>query len=174
MTQTTYYCTYESPLGTIMLVGEESALTGLYLPQHKHWAGLDAACQCSTESFAEVRRQLDEYFAGERQAFDLPYKLHGTSFQQQVWQELGRIPFGTTITYAELARRIGMPKAQRAVGAANGRNPVSIIVPCHRVIGSQGKLTGYGGGVDKKEWLLRWEKERSGQAAPELFANQEA
>ena len=89
---------------------------------------------------------------------NLPFLLAGTPFQQRVWQELARIPFGTTITYAQLAQRVGQPKASRAVGSANGRNPVSIIVPCHRVIGADGKLTGYGGGLDKKQWLLAWER----------------
>src|SRR5205807_4847601 len=109
--------------------------------------------------FTRVRKQLAEYFAGERRQFDVPLKLAGTPFQQRVWLELARIPFGTTITYAELAQRLGRPTASRAVGHANGRNPISIIVPCHRVIGADGKLTGYAGGLDKKQWLLAWERQ---------------
>ena len=105
-----------------------------------------------------MRAQLAEYFAGQRQQFDVPFKRSGTPFQQRVWQELVRIPFGTTITYAQLAQRIGQPTAARAVGHANGRNPISIIVPCHRVIGADGKLTGYAGGIDNKQWLLAWER----------------
>lgn len=107
--------------------------------------------------FVEVRRQLEEYFAGERREFDVPVKLGGTEFQGRVWEELTRIPFGKTISYVELARRVGQPTASRAVGSANGRNPVSIIVPCHRVVGADGKLTGYGGGVERKEWLIGME-----------------
>ena len=128
------------------------------MPQHKGWRGPDASWQQSDAPFAAVREQLAEYFAGERQQFDVPLKLAGTPFQQRVWQELVRIPFGTTITYAQLAQRVGQPTASRAVGHANGRNPISIIVPCHRVIGANGKLTGYAGGVDKKQWLLAWER----------------
>jgi methylated-DNA-[protein]-cysteine S-methyltransferase len=105
-----------------------------------------------------VREQLAEYFAGERREFDVPMQLAGTAFQRRVWEELVRIPYGTTITYAELARRVGRPTAVRAVGAANGRNPISILVPCHRVIGADGKLTGYGGGVERKQWLLELER----------------
>ena len=110
-----------------------------------------------TRRCAGVRQQLDAYFAGELQTFDLPLHMAGTPFQKQVWQGLLTIPYGTTISYAELARRIGRPGASRAVGAANGRNPIGIIVPCHRVIGANGTLTGYGGGLDRKEWLIAHE-----------------
>jgi methylated-DNA-[protein]-cysteine S-methyltransferase len=133
-------------------------VTGLLMPQHKGWRGPDASWQQSDAPFTAVREQLAGYFAGERQQFDLPIKLAGTPFQQRVWQELVRIPFGTTITYAQLAQRVGKPTASRAVGHANGRNPISIVVPCHRVIGANGKLTGYAGGIDKKQWLLAWER----------------
>ena len=107
-----------------------------------------------------VAQQLSEYFAGKRQAFDLPLALHGTEFQLAVWNELLRVPYGETITYGELARRIGRPSAIRAVGAANGANPIPVIVPCHRVIGSNGTLTGYGGGIERKQWLLAHEGRR--------------
>ena len=107
-----------------------------------------------------VETQLHEYFAGKRQTFDLDLNLRGTPFQLAVWNELLRIPFGDTITYAELARRIGKPAAIRAVGAANGANPIPVIVPCHRVIGSNGTLTGYGGGIERKQWLLAHEGRR--------------
>jgi methylated-DNA-[protein]-cysteine S-methyltransferase len=103
---------------------------------------------------------LAAYFAGELTEFDLPMKMIGTEFQKTVWRELLNIPFGVTISYGELADRVGNPNASRAVGAANGRNPISIIVPCHRVIGSNGKLTGYGGGLERKEWLLAHESKR--------------
>jgi methylated-DNA-[protein]-cysteine S-methyltransferase len=111
--------------------------------------------------FASARQQLTEYFAGERREFDLPLKLSGTEFQMNVLQALQQIPYGETTSYADIAERIGRPKAVRAVGAANGRNPVPIIVPCHRVIGSHGDLTGFGGGLDTKEALLRLEAEHS-------------
>lgn len=107
-----------------------------------------------------VHAQLQEYFGGKRQTFDVPLALQGTEFQLAVWNELLRVPYGDTITYAELARRIGRPSAIRAVGAANGANPIPVIVPCHRVIGSNGTLTGYGGGIERKQWLLAHEGRR--------------
>jgi methylated-DNA-[protein]-cysteine S-methyltransferase len=108
--------------------------------------------------FREVRDQLRAYFEGELHEFELPLRMKGTDFQRRVWKELMNIPFGMTISYAEQARRIGRPGAARAVGAANGRNPISIVVPCHRVIGANGTLTGYGGGLDRKQWLLEHEE----------------
>ncbi len=155
---TTYYSHIDCPLGRLIVQGDGEFITGLYLPQHKGWDGPDAARIQSASPFVAVRQQLAEYFAGERQQFDVPLKLAGTPFQQRVWQELVRIPYGTTITYVELARRVGKPTASRAVGNANGRNPISILVPCHRVIGANGKLTGYAGGIDKKQSLLAWER----------------
>lgn len=114
-----------------------------------------------------VAHQIEEFFAGTRQTFDIPLAPQGTAFQKRVWAELCRIPFGETISYGELARRIGNPAASRAVGHANGQNPISLIVPCHRVIGSNGKLTGYGGGLDLKEKLLHWERRiRYGDTLP--------
>ncbi|HTM53326.1 MAG TPA: methylated-DNA--[protein]-cysteine S-methyltransferase [Pirellulales bacterium] len=157
MSAITYYSTIECPFGRMFVQGDGHFVTGLFMPQHKGWRGPDASWQASDEPFAAVREQLAEYFAGQRQRFDVPLKLAGTPFQQRVWQELLRIPFGTTISYAQLAERVGQPTASRAVGHANGRNPISIIVPCHRVIGANGKLTGYAGGLDKKQWLLEWE-----------------
>lgn len=158
MNTTIYYSYIDSPLGRMFVQGDGEFVTGLFMPHHKGWRGPDASWQQSDAPFVAVREQLAEYFAGERQQFDLPFKFTGTPFQQQVWQELLRIPFGTTITYAQLAQRVGKPTASRAVGHANSRNPISIIVPCHRVIGADGKLTGYAGGVDKKKWLLGWER----------------
>lgn len=155
---TTLYTYFDSPLEKILLQSDGHFLTALYFPNHKWGTTPEKTWREDDAPFTEVRRQLSEYFAGERQQFDLPLKLHGTPFQQQVWQELTRIPFGLTITYGELARRVENPAAMRAVGAANGRNPVSIIVPCHRVIGANGKLTGYGGGMERKDWLLAWER----------------
>jgi methylated-DNA-[protein]-cysteine S-methyltransferase len=158
MTNTNCYCYLESPLGKIFVQGDGEFVTGIFMPNHKRWTGPDASWKQSDASFSIVREQLAEYFAGSRQQFDVPLKVDGTPFQQRVWQELVRIPFGTTITYGQLAQRVGMPTGSRAVGNANGRNPISIIVPCHRVIGANGKLTGYAGGVEKKEWLLDWER----------------
>jgi methylated-DNA-[protein]-cysteine S-methyltransferase len=110
------------------------------------------------DALAFVRDQLDEYFAGTRTGFDLPIRLHGTPFQVEVWEQLRAIPYGETISYGELARRVDRPEAARAVGAANGQNPVAIVVPCHRVIGADGSLTGFGGGLDWKRWLLAREQ----------------
>jgi methylated-DNA-[protein]-cysteine S-methyltransferase len=158
MTTTTCYSYIDCSVGRLFVQGNEQFVTGLYMPMHKGWQGPDPSWRQSDAAFTAVREQLAEYFAGERKHFDVSLKLAGTPFQQRVWQELVRIPFGTTITYAQLAQRVGKPTASRAVGHANGRNPVSIIVPCHRVIGADGRLTGYAGGVDKKEWLLAWER----------------
>lgn len=151
---TTYYAHINSPLGQLTAIGDGHFLTGLYLPEHKGWLGPVASAVHDDAPFREVRNQLAAFFAGERQQFDLPLKLLGTPFQLRVWQELAQIPVGKTITYAQLAERVGNSKASRAVGAANGRNPISIIVPCHRVIGASGTLTGYAGGVEMKRCLL--------------------
>jgi methylated-DNA-[protein]-cysteine S-methyltransferase len=162
MTTSSYYSYIDCPLGRMLVQGDGQFVTGLFMPQHKGWQSPGATWQQSDAPFTAVREQLAEYFAGERQQFDVPIKLVGTPFQQRVWQELERIPFGTTITYAQLAQRVGKPTASRAVGNANGRNPVSIIVPCHRVIGADGSLTGYAGGLDRKRWLLDHEARVSG------------
>ena len=158
MTTPIFFSFVDSPLGRLFVQGDGQFVTGLYLPGQKSWRGSDTAWRQSDAPFAAVKEQLAEYFAGERRQFDLPVKLTGTPFQLRVWQELVRIPFGATITYAQLAHRVGKPTASRAVGHANGRNPISIIVPCHRVIGANGNLTGYAGGVAKKQWLLDWEQ----------------
>jgi methylated-DNA-[protein]-cysteine S-methyltransferase len=158
MTEQFIYGYVDSPLGRLCVEGNGTLLTGLYLPEHRHRHGPSPTAARDDDAFAEVREQLDEYFAGSRQTFDVPLRLDGTPFQRRVWQELTRIPFGETITYAELAERVGSSNGFRAVGNANGRNPISIIVPCHRVIGSGGKLTGYAGGVDNKQRLLELER----------------
>ena len=113
----------------------------------------------TTELLSMVKAQLDEYFSGMRQSFDLPYKLEGTPFQLSVWQELAKIPYGTTATYKEIAQRINHPKAYRAVGMANNKNPLCLIIPCHRIIGSDGSLTGYAGGLELKKFLLSLENQ---------------
>jgi methylated-DNA-[protein]-cysteine S-methyltransferase len=150
------YTTMPSPVGELLLTAADGELTGLYMPVEVH--GTPTGRARDDSAFATVRRQLEEYFAGERRTFDLPVAPRGTPFQQAVWAELQRIGYGETITYAELAGRIGRPTAIRAAGAANGANPVSIIIPCHRVIGSNGSLTGYGGGLDAKRSLLELER----------------
>ncbi len=149
-----YYETYKSPVGNLLLLSNGDALSGLYLkpPQREsHWRR-DAA------PFKKVQEQLTAYFANELTEFDLPLAPKGTEFQQKVWTALLTIPFGELASYRDIAHQIGSPKAVRAVGAANGKNPISIIVPCHRVVGSNGKLTGYSGGLKNKEWLLAHEK----------------
>ena len=148
----------DSPLGPLLLAGHERALTGLYLGAHERCPRPDPSWTEDRGPFRQVAVQLEEYFAGSRREFDVEVELAGTPFQVEVWQALRGIPYGETISYAELARRIARPAAVRAVGSANGRNPVSIIVPCHRVIGADGSLTGYGWGTDRKSWLLDHER----------------
>jgi methylated-DNA-[protein]-cysteine S-methyltransferase len=145
-----------SPVGTLLLVSDGTALTGLYTTGHEKVTPPDAVEDPSP--FRRVSAQLERYFAGRLEVFDIPLRLGGTPFQRLVWKELLAIPYGKTISYRELADRIDNPRAVRAVGGANGRNPVSIIVPCHRVIGAGGALVGYGGGLDRKRWLLGHER----------------
>lgn len=144
----------DSPVGAIRLLGTDDAVTGIYLPEQE---APDAPVR-ETAVLRRAAEQLAEYFAGTRTTFDLPLAPRGTAFQARVWQALATIPFGTTWTYGELARAIEQPSASRAVGAANGKNPISIVVPCHRVIGTSGALTGYAGGMDAKRWLLAHEQ----------------
>lgn len=150
---------YASPLGPMLIAASERGVAGIWFEGQKH--GPDSSrwpVQPSHPLLRQAATQLDEYFAGKRRAFDLPLDLHaGTDFQQSVWRALVAIPAGSTLSYAELGRRIGRPEAPRAVGAAVGRNPLSVVVPCHRVLGSTGALTGYAGGVDRKSALLRLE-----------------
>ena len=145
-----------SPVGALLLVSDGTALTGLYTAGHEMVAPAGAIEDSSR--FRRVSAQLERYFAGKLEVFEVPLDLRGTPFQQSVWKELTTIPYGTTISYRELAERVGNPRAVRAVGGANGRNPVSIIVPCHRVVGADGDLVGYGGGIDRKRWLLGHER----------------
>ena len=146
--------THESPVGELTLVGDGEAISGLYMTEHRHRPPLPATARRDDAAFAHAREQLDEYFAAERTEFDLPLRMEGSSFQREVWTALRDIRYGETVSYGELARRIGRPDASRAVGLANGRNPISIVVPCHRVIGASGSLTGYGGGIERKRFLL--------------------
>ena len=160
----TFYTTFESPVGPLLLLSDATSLTGLHTDNDKHrpavqpdWVRDDYAVP-----FAEVKAQLRAYFEGRLTTFDLPLAAQGTEFQMTVWRELRNIPFGETISYAELARRIGRPTASRAVGHSNARNPISIIVPCHRVIGADKSLTGYAGGLDRKRMLLALEAKNAG------------
>ncbi|MBT8079917.1 MAG: methylated-DNA--[protein]-cysteine S-methyltransferase [Gammaproteobacteria bacterium] len=156
-----YYCYLDTPIGDLLLAGEDDALCLVGFPEGSMRREPENDWIYSEKPFAEARRQLGEYFAGKRQAFDLKLNPNGTEFQLRVLEELQRIPYGSTTTYGDIATRIGRPKAVRAVGAANGRNPIPIIIPCHRVIGSTGKMTGFGGGIPTKEALLRLELEHS-------------
>jgi methylated-DNA-[protein]-cysteine S-methyltransferase len=157
------FCYVESPLGRLMLTTDGTALTGLYMNLYRNkpskllGLGDDWIQNATIDPLPAVARQLKEYFAGKRREFDLPLRMDGTEFQQRVWGELSRIPFGETRSYGQLAKRLNNPNGSRAVGLANGRNPIAIIVPCHRVIGADGSLTGFGGGIDRKEWLLSHE-----------------
>lgn len=152
------YKKIESPVGPLYLVADETHLHALIF--QCNWSGY-AEKRTLTKAESPILNlaclQIGEYFAGQRKRFDLPYRLEGTEFQKKVWTALAKIPYGKTVSYGEQARSIGNPKAVRAVGGTNGLNPISIIVPCHRVIGASGKLTGYGGGILNKEFLLKLE-----------------
>jgi methylated-DNA-[protein]-cysteine S-methyltransferase len=158
------YCVMETPIGPLLLAGDGDAIHHIRFPKQ------GAACEpepgwqeSSTGALREAVQQLREYFAGRRTEFDLPVSPEGTAFQRTVWKHLQNIPYGQTISYGELARRVGNPQASRAVGAANGKNPIPIVIPCHRVIGANGTLTGFGGGLPIKKALLDLE------TAPSLF-----
>ena len=147
----------DSPIGELTLVSRAGALVGIYMHEHRHAPDVAAFGARSDAAFTDAIIQLDQYFARERTHFELPLAASGTAFQQQVWRSLADIPYGETRTYAQIAASIGRPSAVRAVGAANGRNPLSIVVPCHRVLGASGALTGYAGGLSNKTTLLRLE-----------------
>ncbi|PYT38799.1 MAG: cysteine methyltransferase [Acidobacteria bacterium] len=157
---TVFYTTLESPVGTLLLAGDSQALRIVSFQSSKHAEPPQADWKQDKAPFAEVIRQLRAYFRGERKEFDLPLAPEGTEFQLRVWNRLRTIPYGETISYAQLAERIGNPKAVRAVGLANGSNPIPIIIPCHRVIGSDGSLTGFGGGLPTKKMLLELESKQ--------------
>lgn len=156
-----YYCYFETPIGELLLAGDAGALSMIGFPKGAMRRDPEADWIYNEQPFEEVRSQLSEYFAGKRKDFDLPLTLNGTEFQVSVLDALQEIPYGETTSYGAIAKQIGRPKAVRAVGAANGRNPIPIVVPCHRVIGSSGDLTGFGGGLDTKAALLRLEAENS-------------
>jgi methylated-DNA-[protein]-cysteine S-methyltransferase len=152
------YTYFESPIGRLLLTSDGTALTGLYMEPSRKAQSTDGWAEDVTVTpLSATVRQLTEYFDGIRREFDLPLRMQGTTFQTRVWRELTEIPYGQTWSYGQLAQRIDKPSASRAVGLANGRNPISILVPCHRVIGADGSLTGYGGGIERKRWLLAHE-----------------
>jgi methylated-DNA-[protein]-cysteine S-methyltransferase len=164
----TIYRRLQTPVGELLLTASDTALTGVYFPTSRRgpppthradWtedAGQGPTGPTS-EMLARAVQQLNEYFAGQRTTFDLPLEAMGSVFEHRVWKALRSIPYGTTTSYGDLAKRLGDPNATRAVGSANGKNPIPIIIPCHRVVGANGDLTGFGGGLDRKRWLLEHE-----------------
>lgn len=153
----TLYTTIDSPIGELLLLGDGDALHGLYMQDGRKPRTISPSWEATAAPFADVTAQLEEYFAGRRTTFDVPLAAEGAPFERQVWHALEEIPYGETVSYGEIARRVGQPTAARAVGLANGRNPISVIVPCHRVIGANGALVGYGGGLERKRLLLELE-----------------
>jgi methylated-DNA-[protein]-cysteine S-methyltransferase len=166
--QTLWYDTMDSPIGALRLVAGEEGLRRICFPRERHPRAEDKAGERSPARLAFARRQLEEYFDGARRSFELPLAPRGTPFQLRVWAALRTIPWGQTWSYAELARQLGQPSAVRAVGGANGRNPLPIVVPCHRVIGADGSLTGFGGGLQIKSQLLALEGHATDLFAPEV------
>jgi methylated-DNA-[protein]-cysteine S-methyltransferase len=156
--QAPYFSEIDSPVGTLCLLGDGASLKGLYMVDQKHRPALPLGCERNDRVFRSVKEQLAAYFAGKLQEFELELAGEGSAFQKKVWRALVDIPYGATESYGGLARRIGNVNASRAVGLANGRNPIGIIVPCHRVVGANGSLTGYGGGLERKQWLLEHER----------------
>lgn len=153
-----YYADMDSPVGTLTLLGDGEVLVGLFMHEQRHRPLLPDGCERRDRVFGAVREQLRAYFAGKLRDFEVPLRGQGSAFQQRVWGALCKIPFGETESYGQLARRVGNPNASRAVGLANGKNPIGIIVPCHRVVGANGSLTGYGGGLERKRYLLELER----------------
>lgn len=155
------YIEHPSPLGILLLAASDAGICGIYFEEHKHFKGKDGWLEKSTQAAAQhmenAAAQLDEYFAGMRTEFDVALDMSGTEFQRDVWTALTAIPFGRRVSYTQHAEALGKPRAVRAVGSAIGKNPVSIIVPCHRVIGSSGAVTGYAGGLERKRFLLALE-----------------
>ena len=152
------YTRLQSPIGELLLLGDGEALHGLYMQEGRRPRRIAPDWRASTAAFTTVIDELRAYFEGHPIAFDVPLRLRGTEFELRVWRALQDIPYGATASYGEVAREIGEPSAARAVGLANGRNPIAVIVPCHRVIGADGSLTGYGGGLERKRLLLELER----------------
>ncbi|SEG34812.1 methylated-DNA-[protein]-cysteine S-methyltransferase [Actinacidiphila yanglinensis] len=158
-TETVVHTLVDSPCGPLTLVAREGELSGLYMTDQRHRPPAENfGPRADLPAFDDAEEQLAAYFAGELSAFDLDLNMVGTPFQKRVWSALRDIPYGETVTYGELAEVLGRPTASRAVGLANGRNPIGVIVPCHRVVGADGSLTGYGGGLARKQWLLDLER----------------
>lgn len=151
---------YNSPLGTILLEAEDEQLT---VASFRDDISVTETGTTTAPVLCEVIKQLDEYFAGTRKQFDLPLLPAGTAFQQKVWDQLIKIPYAETVTYLHMAKRLGNVKSIRAAASANGKNPIGIIIPCHRVVGADGKLTGYAGGLHRKQWLLEHEAKMAGK-----------
>jgi methylated-DNA-[protein]-cysteine S-methyltransferase len=156
------YTLIASPLGDLLAQRDDLGITGLYLPTGKNAATPGTDWARDDDAFDDLRAQLAQYFAGALREFSLPLNARGSAFQKRVWAALAEIPYGETATYGQTANAIGTPTASRAVGLANGQNPISIVVPCHRVIGANGSLTGYGGGLEAKRWLLSHEAAHAG------------
>lgn len=156
----------DSPVGTLTLVSTDGVLSGLYMAEYKHGPKREDFGERVRSGFEAAVSELREYFEGQRKRFSIPLFMEGTAFQKEVWKRLCDIPYGETRSYGQLAEAIGKPAACRAVGMANGHNPISIVVPCHRVIGSDGSLTGYGGGLERKKFLLKLE---GGSLSPQLL-----
>jgi methylated-DNA-[protein]-cysteine S-methyltransferase len=152
------YTTIPSPLDDLLLVGDDEGLAGLYTVEHRGGPAVGPSWVRDPAPFVEARAQLEAYFAGELEEFDLRLAPRGTPWQLRVWEALRAIPYAATASYSEIAARVCTPAAARAVGHANGRNPLSVVVPCHRVVGADGRLTGYGGGLERKRWLLDHER----------------
>jgi methylated-DNA-[protein]-cysteine S-methyltransferase len=157
-TKQSLYTTMESPIGELLLVSDGDTLHGLYMQDGRKPKRIAPDWKAAAEPFADVKTQLEEYFAGARTTFEVTLTVDGAPFEREVWHALEAIPYGETVSYGEIARRVGQPAAARAVGTANGRNPIAVIVPCHRVIGADGSLTGYGGGLERKRLLLELER----------------
>jgi methylated-DNA-[protein]-cysteine S-methyltransferase len=156
-----YKAFYRSPLGLLEIISDSTAITEISFVRNNGKKIPDELGKYTPVVIKQCIQELEEYFSGTRKKFDVPYKLDGTDFQLRVWQELQKIPYGSTVTYAEQAQKLGDVKAIRAVGTANGKNKIAIIIPCHRVIGTNGALTGYVGGIESKKWLLLHEQEHS-------------
>jgi methylated-DNA-[protein]-cysteine S-methyltransferase len=152
------YTHVTSPLGRLLLTGDEDRLWSISMERQRGRPGVGPEWREAAEPFFEVRLQLEQYFSGERTEFELPLRITGSDFQRRVWRALRSVPYGKTCSYGELAASIGSPRAARATGLANGRNPFAIVIPCHRVVGAQGALVGYGGGLGRKRWLLEHER----------------
>jgi methylated-DNA-[protein]-cysteine S-methyltransferase len=156
-----YKAFYRSPVGLLEIISDSNAITEISFVRNSDKKIPDELGKYTPPVIKQCIQELEEYFAGARKKFDVPCKLDGSDFQMRVWQELEKIPYGSTVTYAEQAQKLGDIKAIRAVGTANGKNKIAIIIPCHRVIGTNGSLTGYAGGIENKKWLLLHEQEHS-------------